>query len=587
MDENKISKHEFGMIFQKYAFHKIPYDVSDEDYKTSYNPKNTFRIFQTKNDPPSLTEFKETLKKMKKKNFILENPSKIIYQAIPFEFRKEKDFVLKILSLTEETGFFYVFLPLSIRSDSDICLNALKHLNLSNNSFGFEKKFIEFIPKELKEKKEIFEAIADSNLEGSILSYFPSKLQTIENVLKFLKKYPKDFSFVDEEIKKQKEIVLFMLSTKYDDLNPFDSVDIKLKKDFNFVKQAVNLNQKIYPKIEEKFKKNVEIIEIALNYHQNIEFIPSEYFYQNKENVLNFLKKYPYACKYLPIKLEEDFDFLKKISTSNWVYLKSTSIKTILKINEKSIIEEIEKNLNFFKECKPLHEYPNIIEIARKYDKTVISSLEEIPKEKLFEYLKEDSELIDILNDKVKSFYKNDEDFKMIQIKENPTKFKEIGIGITDREILKKYLKISGICINWMSDEIKEDKEMVLIALNYSGDSIEFINPYLRRDKKIMLTACRNFGRGLQYASDKLKDDFELVKIAIENNGTAIKFASKRLKLNVELCLIAVRQTRIAYRDLDPSMQSQFDIWLLYSKKHEKLRPNKLEKLKDVKFNFL
>ena len=388
------------------------------------------------------------------------------------------------------------------------------------------------------------------------------------------------------KLQQEKKIILFGLKSNID---LYDSIDINLKKDFEFVKLAVSLNLRIYQKIEKEFKKNVEIIEIALKNYQNISYVPPEYFYQNQKKTFELIKTYPYTCSYFPKELEEDFDFLKQLQPEKyWSYLTSNAFKTLLKMNEEGVIEKIKENSNLFRVCKPLHEYPKILELAIKINPNVVTSLEKISKEKLLEYLERNPEIIKKLHHKVKDHYKNDEDFKIYQIREDPTIFKEISSGITDREVLKKYLRISGICMNWILDpNIKKDKEMVLIAVNSAGDSLEFVDPSFYSDKDVIFAACENYGRSLSFASDELKDDFEVVRAAVRNNGTSIKFASKRLKLNVDLCLIALEQTRSAYRDLDITMKTQIDIWMVYTKRYQKLQPNKQESLRDIHFNFV
>ena len=191
----KQNQNEFGILAQYYSFVNNPYKKRDLGFETCFVPSDPRRIFRTKQrEPINTIEFHKAQENMKNKDFILNNPTKIIYQAIPLDFRKEKNFVLKVLSLTEETGLFYVFLPLSMREDLEVCLTAIKHTNLSE--YSFEGRFVNFIPEELKEKKEIFESLADSHIIGNMLEFLPSKFQTIETVIKFLTKEQSDFKFV-------------------------------------------------------------------------------------------------------------------------------------------------------------------------------------------------------------------------------------------------------------------------------------------------------------------------------------------------------------------------------------------------------
>ena len=45
----------------------------------------------------------------------------------------------------------------------------------------------------------------------------------------------------------------------------------------------------------------------------------------------------------------------------------------------------------------------------------------------------------------------------------------------------------------------------------------------------------------LEYASDRLKDNEEIVKIAVQYNGYSLQYASDRLKDNEEIVKIAIQ----------------------------------------------
>eukprot|EP01080_Neovahlkampfia_damariscottae_P005961 gene5961-9960_t len=571
--------NEFSSLEQNYVFVEHPNDKNDKDYETSFKPEDPQRIHRTKRRTPlSITK---TSEKMKEKDFILENPTKILYQAIPFEFRKEKEFVLKVLSLTEETGVFYIYLPLSMRLDSEICKTALNHVNLS---FSLEKSFIQYIPEKLSKSKEIFEAIVDSKLRIPILEHTPPKFQTKEIILKVLKKYPKDFNWVNIKFKTDKDILLLGISDDY--LNFTKYVTDELKSDEVFIKNVVEKNRDVYKEIPTKMKLKNEIIEIALTSPNNCSHVPAEYFNENLDKAIGFFTKKSYYCTYLPNSLQSNADFLKKlIPKHTWCYLPKFCFETLLKNDEDFVIQHITENPRIFKVCKALHQNEKLLNLAYSLDKTVICSLESIPKNKLIQYLDESPELINSLNGHVKSKYEFDADFEVYKIRENPTEFAQIGARIQDRAEMQRYLNISGVCLNW-AHKFQKDKESVLIAIKSSGEALEFADPSFYSDKEVMLAACGMYGRNLSFGSDEMKDDFDIVKAAVTNNGTSIKFASKRLRLSPVLSLIAIEQSRLAYRDLDASMKTHIDIWLIYTRRYRLIQPNKQERLKDVHFLF-
>ena len=54
-------------------------------------------------------------------------------------------------------------------------------------------------------------------------------------------------------------------------------------------------------------------------------------------------------------------------------------------------------------------------------------------------------------------------------------------------------------------------------------------------DKNEALIAVKQNGYALQYVSDRLRDDPEIVKIAVRQYGEALKYVSDRLRNNIEL----------------------------------------------------
>eukprot|EP01080_Neovahlkampfia_damariscottae_P005960 gene5960-9959_t len=521
---------------------------------------------------------------MKEKDFILENPTKILYQAIPFEFRKEKEFVLKVLSLTEETGVFYIYLPLSMRLDSEICKTALKHANYPDLEFELSRSFFEFIPDELLKTEKIYKAILDSNLEVP-LTYCPPNIQTKEIVLKVLHRYPKEYNWVNLKFRSDADVLLIGIG---ENAALFDKyATIHLKSDENFVKKAMSKNLLIYKDILIEMKERKQLIEFALQEPSNCSFIPPKYFIENPDIALDFFSKNEYYCQYLPTALQRNVKFLKKLPPINtWQYLPKLCFDTLLKNDEKFIIETIKDEPYTFKSCKKLHEYENVLNIAYSIDKSVICYLESIPKNKLIEYLDESPELIKHLSDSVKKKYDSDEDFKIYKIRGCPSEFSTIGPFLNDKATMQKYMKISGFCLCW-AHRFQKDKETVLIALQSSqGEALEFADPSFKSDKDVMMIACELYGRNLSYASKEIQDDYDVVKVAVSNNGTAIKFASNRLKLDPTLSLIAIEQTRGAYRDLHPTMKTHIDIWLVYQKRYRLLQPTKQQKLQDIHFLF-
>ena len=345
-------------------------------------------------------------------------------------------------------------------------------------------------------------------------------------------------------------------------------------------------NNEIFHQFDEKTKQNKKIIELILKNPLNIEKFNPEQLLNQKELVLKFFKNHPKICRKLSKKFEI-CEFLKLISSEKtWIHFKNDFFKILILEDFDFVLKMIEKTPKIFGVSKYLHHNEKLLKFAIEIDPNNINFVKNIELKLLLQILDSNPKLIKLLNGNVRAKYQHNTKYEHYRIVEDAYRFQDISPKISTKIQMKEYLRLNGNCMYYAKPIFKKDKELSLIAVNSDGESLEFIDESLYSDRDVILAACKNYGRNLTYASDMLKDDFEIVKVAATNNGTSIKFASKRLKLNVELCLIAIEQTRAAYRDLDISMKTQIDIWLVYTKRYKNLQPNKQEKLKDIQFRF-
>lgn len=100
-----------------------------------------------------------------------------------------------------------------------------------------------------------------------------------------------------------------------------------------------------------------------------------------------------------------------------------------------------------------------------------------------------------------------------------------------------------------VSNEFRDDKQIVLAAIKKSIYSFEYASERLRNDKEVVMAAIKRedinpidpfFGIGLKYASDTIRDNREVVLAALKRDGRFLEFASDRLKKDEELVLTAL-----------------------------------------------
>lgn len=83
-----------------------------------------------------------------------------------------------------------------------------------------------------------------------------------------------------------------------------------------------------------------------------------------------------------------------------------------------------------------------------------------------------------------------------------------------DKEIIMMILKnqCSAHILTVLSDELKDDKEIVSLCLKYSGYHLKHASERLRSDKDIVMIAINNDKYAIRYASSELQNDPEIIR---------------------------------------------------------------------------
>ena len=74
-----------------------------------------------------------------------------------------------------------------------------------------------------------------------------------------------------------------------------------------------------------------------------------------------------------------------------------------------------------------------------------------------------------------------------------------------------------------------------MAAVSQNGLALEYATDEMKNDKDVVLAAVQNYGRALEYASDELKNDKDVVMAAVRNDGAALGFASEEMKVDKDI----------------------------------------------------
>jgi len=100
----------------------------------------------------------------------------------------------------------------------------------------------------------------------------------------------------------------------------------------------------------------------------------------------------------------------------------------------------------------------------------------------------------------------------------------------TEEEVLEAVKSLGATELRFASDELRSNKRMILKAVKSTGLALNFASDELKNDKKVVMEAVKQDGIALVFASDELRDDDEVVGEAIKQEYYAMEFASKRIK---------------------------------------------------------
>jgi hypothetical protein len=127
---------------------------------------------------------------------------------------------------------------------------------------------------------------------------------------------------------------------------------------------------------------------------------------------------------------------------------------------------------------------------------------------------------------------RNDRDFILPLVQRNGSRFLLFASNnlLSDRLFVLASVINNGKALLYVSDELRNDKELVFLAMN-NYDIFSQLSSEITSDRDITLEAVNLNGCNLEYTSNKNKRDPEIVIAAIKNGGS-LRFAHKNLRGN-------------------------------------------------------
>lgn len=126
-----------------------------------------------------------------------------------------------------------------------------------------------------------------------------------------------------------------------------------------------------------------------------------------------------------------------------------------------------------------------------------------------------------------------------------------------------------SVVLDRASDEIKDNKEAVLLCVKNIGQALYHASKRLKNDEDVVLEAVSNDGLSLASASEIRRDDDNIVLEAVKNNGYALRFASDRLRNDKEIVKVACKNEPWAIKNASTQLRNDEDFIFEIAKENE------------------
>mmetsp|Transcript_87749 Transcript_87749/g.183430 ORF Transcript_87749/g.183430 Transcript_87749/m.183430 type:complete len:478 (-) Transcript_87749:249-1682(-) len=132
-----------------------------------------------------------------------------------------------------------------------------------------------------------------------------------------------------------------------------------------------------------------------------------------------------------------------------------------------------------------------------------------------------------------------------------------------DRGFMKEAVKLNWMCLKYATDELKGEREIVMLAVQSGGWALSYASEALQTDREVALAATKQNWQVFKVLARKLRVDAEIAEAAIRQDWHAIKLVAKELKTDVNLARIAVEQSWISFQFLPKELRAMRELALL------------------------
>lgn len=391
-------------------------------------------------------------------------------------------------------------------------------------------------------------------------------------------------------IERKKALDSFYLSA-----DTYKTFSIDLQEDLEIFCTAASYSNLYNLKLPEKFKTadRPTVIKILQSRGTLLSQFPKEYG-SDEEFVMTALSQSGEALEFIDKKYKDDINFISQLFVNNNYTVHSHSFRHVSK--------KLKDNKDLVLQILSVHKYAGILEYLSdefKNDMTIVmTALSADPH--VLPYvsnkLKADPKFIKIIKPNYKKSLlryvgeqwghdrdfvlenvsvkeggyqiifaseelKNDREVVLAAISNDDLAFSEIRSKFKkDKSFLIDAVHINPLIFNKIDPQLKLDKDIALSAVTKAGWILKNMDESLRNNKKIALAAIKNDPKAIWSAGDVFKNDLDLNLKCIKRNGLIFQYAAETIRDNKEAAMLAIKSYPTMYQHMSETLKADPEI---------------------------
>jgi len=125
---------------------------------------------------------------------------------------------------------------------------------------------------------------------------------------------------------------------------------------------------------------------------------------------------------------------------------------------------------------------------------------------------------------------------------------------LNDSEIAKNILKIKPASITQISDELKDNNEVVIEAIKKNGLLLKYVSNRLKDDDGFVSLAIEQNANALMHASERLQNDYDILKLTVKCDYRRFQYMPEIIKTSKKIIIYVIGKSADMIKYVDPTI---------------------------------